>query len=301
MASDAPDSAQADALYDETISALERGQYAEYRRLGTQLFEYSREIGYPLGIARGLNALANDANHRSEGEEARTLYTQALVQFREAGERVGEAIVLQNLGTLALFHDLDYRQARELSEQAIAIFTQCNEERRAALTTLNLSEISRLEGDYQSAYAHAERSLEYFRAAGETQRVGYHLVHVAYYRILHRKYVDATLTLHEAFDLLAPHDNPDFLSRFFEAWFILACELRHYEAAGQLLGFMERYRSEHDIPRLAFLMPWYLPQVERLQKQFSYDELRWLRQLGEELTVQTAHELTKTVVIPESR
>ncbi|GAC1388608.1 MAG: hypothetical protein NVSMB31_02870 [Vulcanimicrobiaceae bacterium] len=290
---------RADAMYERLKQLLENADYPAHARLAAELLALSRSINYPLGVAHGLNGLGNDALRRGEAQEAEERYREALSYMRQAGDRVGEGIVLQNLGTLSLFVRLELQEARQFYEQGIAIFEACDQPRRTAITVANLAEISRLEGDFETSFRYATQSLQYFQSAGESERTGYHLVHVAYYRLLRRQYNDAIADLHAAYELLSPGENPEFISRYFETWFILACELRQYEVAARLLGFLERFRSAHDIMRLPFLMPWYAPQVERLQKHFSYEKLQELQQAGATLTLSSAEELTQTVELPE--
>ena len=283
--------AQADEMYAQLSELLEASNFPAHDRLAAKLLKYSQQIYYPRGIARALNGLGNGASHRGDADEAERYYTEALAEFRREGDRLGEGIVLNNLGTAHLFVRMDTAQAWQCYQEAIAIFEQLDQPRRVALTTLNLAEISRMEADYTNAQKYAQASLDYFKKTGETQRVGYHQVHVAYYLLMRRKYRDALKLLREAFPLLAPHNNRDFVSRYFEACFILACELKEYVNAAKLLGFLENYRVETDTPRLAFLMPWFAPQMEKIATVFTYEQLTALKDEGARLKLEEAAEL----------
>lgn len=286
-----------EAIFAKARTAHDSADYKSVRRLGSELFELANQHNDQLGMARGHNLLGNAFLHATaDGESAERYYRSALEHYRTAGDRRGEAIVMLNLGSLALDINLDLATARSRYEACLPIFEECGDDLNVAMALSNLAEIARLEGDYEAAFKLGMQSLTTFRELKDSTRIGWQLVNIAHYHLLKAEYKDSAGTLRRAYLYLVKTPNPDRLADYLEMWFYLAVETQHFEAAAELLGFLERYRLENDVPRLALLRPWFTPRYERLEARFAYDEFLTLRNKGEGLTLAQADVLTHAIV-----
>ena len=120
-------------------------------------------------------------------------------------------------------------------------------------------------------------------------------MNIAHYRSLRRDYLGAIEALREAFDELQKSHNARWIAFYFEVWFIIAAELKRWEIAAQLLGFVDHLRGEKKVARLQIMLPWFLPHVERLSKQLSEDRLLELSAEGAKLTLHEAQEVTADI------
>ncbi len=82
--------------------------------------------------------------------EAADTYTQALEIYRQIGDRLGEAIALNNLGQVR-YATGDYPGAAQATAQALEIYRQIGERRGEANTLNNLGRIRYITGDYPEA------------------------------------------------------------------------------------------------------------------------------------------------------
>lgn len=292
----ARDNQRAEELFAKARKAHNAADYGAVRRLASELFEFAEERGDHIGMARGHNLLGNAFLHATaDGENAERYYRSALEHYRIAADRRGQAIVTLNLGSVALDIHLDLQEARRYYEETLPVFRELDDRELIGFAVSNLAEISRLEGDYGKAYELGCESLEIFRRLGDDTRVGWQLVNLAHYHLLRGEHLEAVDMLHQSFDYLKREPNPDQISNYFETWFYLAVEVQAHAEAARLLGFLEEYRERHHVPRLALLMPWFTPRLEKLQRRIPYDEFIALRKEGEGLTLAQADALTRKV------
>lgn len=289
----------AEALYQEGRRAQGRADYRSLRRIGSELFEMAKSAGDTLGMARGHNLLGNAFMHASaDGESAERYYRSAIGLYRLAGNRRGEAIIMMNLGSLALNINLELTLARTRYEEALAVFEEIEDTFLVGHGLSNLAEIYRLEGEYDRAFELGKKSLEIFRAAEDSTRVGWQFVNIAHYHLLRTEYEEAIDALRSSFEYLSLEPNPDELAKYFEMWFYLACDIGALAAAARLLGFLEDYRIRNDVPRLALMLPWFMPRLEKLEKAMPYDDFARYRDEGESMTLEQAEQVTYSFVPP---
>lgn len=90
----------------------------------------------------------------------------ALVAARRCGDLCGQAIVLRNLGQVALYQD-DYRAAADSFRESLRLFEEAGDDRGAAIALAGLSTVSRVTDDDELALAQCLRALETFERVGD--------------------------------------------------------------------------------------------------------------------------------------
>jgi tetratricopeptide (TPR) repeat protein len=233
--------------------------------------------------------------YNNEGGAANRLLRRALAAFREQGERVMAARTMINLAMIEADINLNPSEARRLYEEATPAIREEGDVSRLAILHGNLGEICRLEGDYAAALRHARDSERLFREAGDLGRVVWQLVDIAHYHCLRREYPAAVESMREAYRTLQQESNPRWVAWYFDVWVIIAAKLERWEVVAQLLGYVDRMRSEQNVPRLQLLLPWLSSPMERLASMIPEDRLHELFEAGEALTIEQAEAVASSV------
>ncbi len=284
------------ALQAEATEALNAADHRTMRRVGQELVEAGEADGDRGVVAWGEYVLGVALIFNNEGASANRLLRRALAAFRERGERVMAARAMMNLAMIENDINLNGSEARRLYEEAAPTIREDGDLKRLAILHGNLGEICRLEGDYAAAIRYARESEAYFRRAGEWPLVVWQLVDIAHYQTLRRDYAAAVQTMHAGYDALRRAEwHPRWVAWYFDVWVILAAKLERWEIAAQLLGFVDRLRSEQNVPRLQLLLPWLSSPTERLASTIDRERLHELFSAGEALTVIEAQALASTV------
>lgn len=103
---------------------------------------------------------------RGHHDDWQRSHTAALAAARRAGDRHGEAVILRNLGQLALYRD-EYAQARDSFTAAADLFGEAGDDRGAGFALAGLATVARIAGQHDLALDHCHRSLKKFAAAGD--------------------------------------------------------------------------------------------------------------------------------------
>ncbi|WP_199550965.1 BTAD domain-containing putative transcriptional regulator [Streptomyces sp. N35] len=111
-------------------------------------------------------------------DDWRSTHETALAASRKAGDRTGEAAMLQSLGWLAVTRQ-HFAQADELFRRATALLEEMNNHLGIAQTARGLGFLARIDGRLDQATAHYEAALKILRERGETVDVAYCLHHLA--------------------------------------------------------------------------------------------------------------------------
>ena len=158
------DVAHGHALYVGAVLADNQSDYAEAGRMLDLCLELRRRSGHPVDVAATLSMLGTVRLHEGDAERARKCDEEALLIFRDIGDRIGEAIGLGHLGEICL-HVFDGVRAREYFEQCLAIAREIDHSELEGESELFLGEISLLAGDVPAARARFDRSLEVAQVA----------------------------------------------------------------------------------------------------------------------------------------
>jgi non-specific serine/threonine protein kinase len=159
--------ARAHALYVGAALAGAQSDFAEAARMLEQCLELRRGGGSSVDIAATLSTLAMMARlPAGDARGARVAEEEALTLFRQAGDRVGEAIGLLHLGQIAI-HLEAADAARDLVLQSLGIARELQYGELEAECELVLGSIALEAGSVDEADASFSRSLARCREVGD--------------------------------------------------------------------------------------------------------------------------------------
>ncbi|GAB1515809.1 AfsR/SARP family transcriptional regulator [Actinophytocola sp. KF-1] len=103
---------------------------------------------------------------RGNQDDWQRTHAVALAAARRAGDQRGEAIVLRNLGQVALYRDA-YADAESAFTDACVLFTGIGDAQGAAVARAGLGTVLRLLGEHERALDHCHAALELFARVGD--------------------------------------------------------------------------------------------------------------------------------------
>jgi tetratricopeptide (TPR) repeat protein len=237
-------------MYAAAVNAHSRGDFVELEALCRALVEQLEGSGQSRQIAKALNGLANARYRLGDDAEAQRLYDQALEEYRAAGERYDEAVVLMNLGALFADRRLDFVRAREYFLESLAIFAEFGPSRNVGTLLANLAEISSRSGEHDRAIEWAEKSRAVFERLGNTGLAAWQLVNSAQFRIEQREFAESVESLRRARPAIAEQlCSREHSAGYYDTAFMLAAELGDYELAARIYGFAQQYRELYRVAR----------------------------------------------------
>jgi len=167
------------ALYE--MGRLARDHF-EDPDLGAQYFREALDLAAVLCDAHRqgdlLNALGITDWTRGAYEQALVHYEAALVQYREAGDLSGTALMLNSLG-VTLRNLCRYDEALARLQQAVHAAHQANHRLFLGYALAAIGDVYRDRGEFAEALSHYRRSLEIRREIGDRQGEGWMLHHLA--------------------------------------------------------------------------------------------------------------------------
>jgi tetratricopeptide (TPR) repeat protein len=282
-------------LHDAAVCAQAASDYRALRQLSRDIAEVGEASGDRRIVAWGDYFAGIALITNNEGAAANRALRRALGFFREHGDRVLAARTMMNLAMIEIDINLNASEARRLYEEAAPAIREEGDLKRLGILLGNLGEICRLEGDYDAALRHGHESERLFREIGDASMVVWQLVDIAHYQLLRRDYGSAIAGMRAAFEPLSRELNPRFVSLYFDVWMIVAAKLEHWDVAARLLGFVDRLRSDQNVPRLQGLLPWLSAPTERLASVMPQDRMHELFLEGEALSAESAYALTQAI------
>ena len=137
--------ARGKALNAAGLLALRQGDYlAAARPLYEESLSIQRAIGDRLGIALTLGNLGTIAEEQGQYAVARPLYEEGLAVCRELGDQQGTWLALYNLGLVAVGQS-DYRSARALLEESLTVCRELDDRRGIAFVLESLANLCSLQ------------------------------------------------------------------------------------------------------------------------------------------------------------
>ena len=276
---------------------MDLADYRLLRQSGKDLVELGEANGDPVVIAWGDYYGGIALIYNNEGGAATRALRRALATFRANALEVAAARTMVNLAMIEADINLNSSEARRLYEEAAPVLREDGDVKRLAILHGNLGEIYRLEGDYAAALRYGNDSARGFAETSDWGRLVWQLVDIAHYHCLRREYAEAIATMRSAYEPLSKEWNPRWIAWYFDVWVIIAAKLERWETAAKLLGFVDKLRSEQNVPRLQLLLPWLSGPMERFASVLTQDRLHELFLEGEALTTQTANDLASTIAV----
>lgn len=290
---------RAESLYASAVDAYQRGDIKVLQHYAKLLLALAQQLGDHRWLGRSHNFLGGTYVYQGHADAAERAYRTALDHYRTIKDARGIASSLIGIGSVYSELNLDFVAARTCFEEGLAVARDGGADVQLAFAYANLGEISGFEGDYGAALYYSKQALALFERLAEVY-VASQLVRVAHYHALRTEYSQAVETLHRAYAKLRRDQRWLDIANYFEVWFFIAIELGRFADAARLLGFLEWYRDERNVPRLPSMMPWFAPRLEKLESRLGYEEMMRLRREGELLSFFEANALTqRTLPIPE--
>lgn len=284
--------AQLKRLIRRANDAQATGQFAWLERTAREVIELAATLGDTATLSTGYRSLGTARHYASDGKGAHAAYTRALEIAESNGHEYETALALVALGNMALEQHSDKEEGLRLHLMAEPVIRASGNLKQIGILTGNLSEIARIDGDYDRALAYARESLEAFRAAGDEHRAGWQLTNIALTHALRRNHLRTLEALRTAWQTLSVTPNTYWNAMYFDVCFLVAVNMERWEIAAQLDGFTSQYRVDQRVPRLLGLMnAWYPPAVERFARSLSADRIGDLRSAGANLSPPEAHRL----------
>ena len=153
------------ALQELGRLAFVHGDYARARALLDEALSLVREVA-PAKLVPPLIYRARVARAEGEGAAARRLLEEALTLARTDPDLSDAALILREIGELAL-EDGDVSEARRLLEESLELARACRDKRRVAAALYGLGELARAEGKARPSVGLHREALELRREIGD--------------------------------------------------------------------------------------------------------------------------------------
>jgi tetratricopeptide (TPR) repeat protein len=142
------------------------GPWAEAITRHTTAIQAARSAGDRLGQANALRELGVVRRLTGDFPAAAQALEQALGIYRDLGDRLGQANALRELGGLRGLTG-DYPTAAQALEQALGIYQDLGDGLGQANALWNLGDVRRMTGDYPAAAQAAEQALGIYQDLGD--------------------------------------------------------------------------------------------------------------------------------------
>ncbi|MFB2933661.1 tetratricopeptide repeat protein, partial [Aerosakkonemataceae cyanobacterium BLCC-F154] len=167
--------AEADRLYQLAEQQYRQSQFREALGNFEQALVIYREIGNKAEEAPTLHNIALVYDNLGQHRKALELFSQALAISKEVGDKVGEGTTLVSIGLV--YDNLgQHRKALELFSQALAIFTEVGDKAGEGTTLQNIGNVYNYLAEYPKAIDFYQQALAIFTEVGDKAGEGTTLV-----------------------------------------------------------------------------------------------------------------------------
>ena len=246
------------------LAAQSAANFVELERIAREMIRLGEASGDPAELGRAYTFLGNAKLHVRDGAAAEAAYQTAHRIYEAAGDRHGLARVQMNLGAVAFDLYLDVETARRYFSKTLPVFEEFSDRLRYGVALGNLSEVARLDGNYESAAEYAQRAYDVFCEISDSDRCTWMVLDLAHYAWLAGDEGTACKRLDAARELLAVNHNVIWTAVYFELWLMIALAHDERAIAARLLHFADAYRERHHTPRLQGMLPWLGPAIVEL-------------------------------------
>ncbi|HYQ64521.1 AfsR/SARP family transcriptional regulator [Actinophytocola sp.] len=136
------------------------------RHTGVAMVSLAEAWGYDEYVWQLAATLAPYFDLHGQQDDWQRTHVRALAAARRLGDRRGEAIVLRNLGQVALYRD-DYTEARSAFTTAHELFVAIGDDRGAAVALAGLGTVLRILGEHDDALDCCHGALTLFARVGD--------------------------------------------------------------------------------------------------------------------------------------
>jgi ATP/maltotriose-dependent transcriptional regulator MalT len=282
-----------EALAARADEAFRSGDVAQLERAGRALVDRCLQTQELDALAKGYNSLGNACFFRGDADGAESFYRETLRIRREQGNELMAALALMNIASVARDLRGQVVEARTLYDTSVPIVREDGTPHQKAVLFANLAELSRAEGDYDSALYEAGMSSDFFNEIGNTAAAGWQLSFVALVRALRHDFDSATALLRTSFEMLRDGGHPQWLASLLDVCFAVAVMTKRYTDAAKLAGFTDRFRNENRAPRRIAGMAWYAKCIEDFVAKLGVEQEQALRAEGDWLSFDDASKLAQ--------
>ncbi|HEU5102119.1 MAG TPA: tetratricopeptide repeat protein, partial [Roseiflexaceae bacterium] len=188
---------RARALHTAGNLARNQGEYPRAAALYEEALVLWRQLGDRRGLTHSLHGVGNTAFDMGDYQRATPILEECLALFRELGDRHGVALELAALGELA-WCQADYARSRRLSEEGLVLYRQLGERWGIGLTLSNLGLVAEDQGEYERAAALFEESMAHLRAIGDRRGIALTCNHQGHIELNQARYQRAVALCMEA-------------------------------------------------------------------------------------------------------
>ena len=176
------------------------GPWTEAIARHTAAVDAARQAGDRLGVADALYDLGRSWWLTGDGPQALGVLGQALALYQDLADRQGQANALTTLGNVRWWNG-DFLQASSLLEQALALYQDLADRQGQANALTTLGNVRKLTGDYSQATSLLEQALALHQDLGNRLGKANALIILASVRQQTGDYLQATILLEQALAL----------------------------------------------------------------------------------------------------
>ncbi|HEY9671719.1 MAG TPA: tetratricopeptide repeat protein, partial [Waterburya sp.] len=163
--------AEADGLFRKGVEFFSRTQFREALQTYQQVLRIRQELGDKVGEGITLNNIGTVYLYQGEYATALEFYQQGLDIHKQVGNKAEEGTTLNNIGTVYLYQG-EYSKALEFYQQALALHKQVGNEAMEGTTLNNMGEVYRNLGEYSKALEFYQQALALHKQVGNKAMEG---------------------------------------------------------------------------------------------------------------------------------
>jgi predicted ATPase/class 3 adenylate cyclase len=231
---------------------ISHGHYSEGRRwldMGLSRVRAGGSRTVPDVVqAKAIYQAANLAWRQGDNEQATRLLEEALVMYRQLGDKRGIGLSLNYLGITISNGGGDTSTARPLWEQSLAIFRELGDKDGLARAVNNLGELARMDGDYARARVLYEEALMNAEAASDNLGKCLSYLNLGQVALHEGRYVEAAELFKSAMALSVELGHTYGVAGSLDGLGAVAAGRRQPQRAARLYGAAEAMREVVGIP-----------------------------------------------------